>query len=101
MPNNGNGEGTFQPENLDVPELNYRLESWVELGNYPERLHSISDSDLPNVDFMIFEVWGDDPSNFQHVTVWGPGEDWSYFENVLGEDFGVDGSLLNVFYVPA
>lgn len=93
MPNNGEGEGTFQPENLDVPELNYRLESWVELGQYPERLSGIDTNDLPSVDFAVFEVWGEDRDEVQYVTIWGPLDDWDFFESRLAYDFGEDGSL--------
>lgn len=104
MPNNGEGEGTFEPQGggiviggqVVLPELNYRLESWVEIGEYPDRLYSISTEDLPNVDFLVFEVWGDDPSDVQYITIYGPVDDWSDFEQILAYDFGEDGSLSGV-----
>lgn len=90
------GQGTFVPEGSD-DSLNYRIESWVEVDQYPERQQSIGDSDLGNVDFMVVEVWKDNPQEVEYETIYGPFDSWENIDDYLAYDFGEEGSRSGAF----
>lgn len=86
---------TFTSAESEPRTYGYEVESWVKDGEHPKRRMSIKDDDLPTVDFMTVKVIStDEPTDVSYITVWGPFPSWDFVEEILGYDYGDEGSRI-------
>jgi hypothetical protein len=82
-------EGEFIGDGNGI-EYNYSVEKWKELdGPYREE---IDESDLSKVEHMTIQIEDQDSGEIGYQNIVGPMESWEFVEDILGYDWGEEGS---------